>query len=268
MVVLNPRQPGVLEAIDDGNIALGPQIVVRVDLLDILPFEAKDNEIDMLKAIHLVSILLDDSIRRPNRRRYCTGVLIAGWRERICTRMLNGLAKLFYAYGLDVYLEVTAPDFLNDMGKLNYKFLAGMVVRNGTIMENGERRDYFAMDKMKTTTKTFVSQACLRPFLTMMWDTIEDDADLSHAVTRRAHMWCSYHGAIPYFARRSALNDIAEVRSCEEPLAAFQWLKDRRVMNVHDRFRTTRAVSCVTTISMCGVRVLNKHSSRRNSPAL
>ena len=85
---------------------------------------------------------------------------------------------------------------------------------NGTIMEDGERRDYFAMENMKTTTKTFVSQACLRPFLTMMWDTIDDDANVSHAIIRRAHMWCSYHGAIPYFSRRCALKDISEVRSC------------------------------------------------------
>lgn len=242
MVVLDPGQPGVLEAIDDESIAFGPHIIARLDLHHILPFAAKDDEIDMLKAVHLVSLALNNGIRRPDQRRYCTGVLIAGWRERICLRMLSSLAKLFHTYGLDVFLEVEAPNFLNDVGKLDFNLLAGMVVRNGTIMENGERRDYFAMDKMKTTTKTFVSQACLRPFLTMMWDTIDDDAELSHAVTRRAHMWCNYHGATPYFARRSALMDIAEVRSCEEPLAAFQWLKERRVMAVHDRSRTTRIV--------------------------
>lgn len=245
MVVLDPRKPGVLEAIDDDSVTLGPHIIARVDLVSVLPFSAKDSEIDMLKAVHLVSLILTDAIRKPQRRRYCTGVLIAGWRERLSTRMLNGFAKLFSSYGLDVYLEIGAPDFLNNVGKLNLKLFAGMVVRNGTILENGERRDYFAMENMKTTTKTFVSQACLRPFLTMMWDTIDDDADLSHAVTRRAHMWCSYHGAVPYFVRRCALEDIAEVRSCEEPLAAFQWLKERRVMAVHDKFRTTRVVSCI-----------------------
>jgi hypothetical protein len=247
MVVLDPGQPGILEAISDESIALGPHIITRLDLSKIIPSVAKDSEIDMLKAVHLVSVFLDDSLRRPKQRRYCTGVLVAEWRDRTCIRMLNALAKLFRSYGLDVYLEVAGPDFLHDIGKLNFKFFAGMVLRNGTIMENGERRDYFAMDKMKTTTKAFVSQACLRPFLTMMWDTIDDEADLSHAVTRRAHMWCSYHGAIPYFVRRCALTETTEVRSCEEPLAAFQWLKDRRVMNVHEKFRTTRVVSCMLT---------------------
>ncbi|KAL5424690.1 hypothetical protein PMIN04_003073 [Paraphaeosphaeria minitans] len=243
MVVLDLGQPGVLQAISDESIALGPHLIARLDLFKVLPFVAKDNEIDMLKAIHLISLFLNDAVRRPDQRRYCTGVLVSGWRERTCIRVLNALAKLFRAYGLDVYLEVAGPEFLDEVKKLDFKLVAGMVVRNGTIMENGERRDYFAMDKMKTTTKAFVSQACLRPFLTMMWDTVDDQADLSHAVTRRAHMWCSYHGAIPYFARRCALTDIAEVRSCAEPLAAFQWLKDRRVMNVHEKFRTTRVLS-------------------------
>jgi len=244
MVVLDYSQPGVLDAIDDNQVPLGPHIIARLDLLRILPFEAKDNEIDMLKAVHLVSVVLNNAVRQSGQRRYCTGILIAGWRQRLSIQMLSGLSKLFHAHGLNVFLEVASPDFLEGAGKINLKLFAGIVVRNGTIMQNGERRDFFAMDKMKSTTKAFVSQACLRPFMTMMWDTIDDDADLSHAVARRAHMWCSYHGATPYFVRQSALDDIKEVRSCEEPLAAFQWLKNRRVMNVHEKFRTTRIVSC------------------------
>jgi hypothetical protein len=241
--VLDHSKPGVLEAVNDEDVALGPHIIARMDLLQVLPFVATDNEINMQKAVYLASEVVQKYLRLPDQRRYFTGVLIAGWRERVRTPLLNGIAKLLSAYGLEVYLEVGPPDYLDKVEKLNLGLFAGIIVRNGTILENGERRDFFAMDKMKTTTKAFVSQACLRPFLTMMWDTIDDDADLTHAVTRRAHMWCSYHGAIPYFVRRCALTNMSEVRSCEEPLAAFQWLKDRRVMNVHEKFRTMRTVS-------------------------
>ncbi|KAF1955380.1 hypothetical protein CC80DRAFT_93164 [Byssothecium circinans] len=243
IVILDYRKLGVLEAVDDQSVTLGPHIIARLDLLQLVPFMATENELDMYRVVYIMSNILQESLRKPDQRRYCTGVLISGWRERLCTPLLNGLAKLFAAHGLGVFLEIGPPDYLEDVRKLNWKLFAGVVVRNGTIVQNGERRDFFAMDKMKTTTKAFVSQACLRPFITMMWDTITDDADLSHAVTRRAHMWCSYHGAIPYFARQGALTDISEVRSCEEPLAAFQWLKGRRVMNVHEKFRTTRVLS-------------------------
>jgi hypothetical protein len=241
-IILDHRKPGVLEVVNDEDVALGPHIIARLDLEQILTFMATENELDMYRVVYVMSNILQESLRQPDQRRYFTGVLIAGWRERLRTPLLLGITKLFAAHGLGVFLEIGPPDYLDSIKKLDLKLFAGVVVRNGTIVQNGERRDFFAMDKMKTTTKAFVSQACLRPFITMMWDTIADDADLSHAVTRRAHMWCSYHGAIPYFARQCALTDLTEVRSCTEPLAAFQWLKDRRVMSVHDKFRTTRIV--------------------------
>jgi hypothetical protein len=212
-------------------------------LVEILDFSAIDNEIDMLKACYLFFKVIKQALRQPDQKRYFTGVLVAGWRERLSIPMLHALAKLCSASGLDVFLEIGPPDYLDEVEKLNLRLFAGVVVRNGTILQNGERRDFFAMDKMKSTTKAFVSESCMRPFSVMMWDTVDDDVDLSHAVARRAHMWCSYHGAVPFLARQGAMKDFSLVRSCEEPLAAFQWLKDRKVMAVHDKFRSTRVVS-------------------------
>lgn len=241
-VVLDYCEPGILEAVRDDSIPMGPRIIARLDLLQVINF-ATETELDMSRAIYIISWIVQQTLRIPDQCRYFTGVLIAGWRARISIPLLNGIVKLLAAYGLQVFLEVGCPDFLDGVEKLDYKLFDGLIVRNGTIKANGERRDFFEMDKMKTTTKAFVSQACQRQFITMMWDTIEDNADLSHAVVRRAHMWCNYHGAVPYFARQRALTNVHDIRSCEEPLAAFQWLKDRRVMNVHEKYRTTRVVS-------------------------
>jgi hypothetical protein len=242
-IILDYCEPGVLDAVNHESIPLGPHIIARLDLLQILSFKAANTELDLSRVVYIISKIIQKTLRQPNQRRYFTGVVVAGWQERLSTPLLNGVVKLLAAYGLDVYLEVGPPDFLEGVGKLDIGLISGVIVRNGTIMPNGERRDYFKMDKMKTTTKAFVSQACQRPFLTMMWDTIDDDADLSHAVVRRAHMWCNYHGAVPYFTRHRALTSINDIRSYEEPLAAFQWLKTRRVMNVHEKYRTTRTVS-------------------------
>ncbi|KAF2662496.1 glycosyltransferase family 4 protein [Lophiostoma macrostomum CBS 122681] len=242
-VILDYREPGVLEAVNDESLSLGPHIIARLDLLEILEFSAIENEIDMLKACYLLFKIVKQALRQPDQKRYFTGILVAGWRERLSIPMLHGLAKLCLASGLDVFLEIGPPDYLDKVEKLNLRLFAGVVVRNGTILQNGERRDFFAMDKMKSTTKAFVSESCMRPFSVMMWDTVDDDVDLSHAVARRAHMWCSYHGAVPFLARQGSMKDISLVRSCEEPLAAFQWLKDRKVMAVHDKFRSTRILS-------------------------
>jgi hypothetical protein len=244
-IVLDYRQPGILEMVKDDCVSLGPNIIARLDLFQILSSMAANTEIELSRVVYIISKVIMQNLRQTEQRRYFTGVLVAGWRERLSIPLFNGLMKLLAAYGLDVYLEVGPPEFLDGVEKLDLKSFSGVIVRSGTILSNGERRDYFGMDKMKTTTKAFVSQACQRPFLTMMWDTIDDEADLSHAVVRRAHMWCSYHGAVPYFTRRQALISIYDIRSCQEPLAAFQWLKTRRVMNVHDKYRSTRKVSVV-----------------------
>jgi hypothetical protein len=242
-VVLDYCEPGVLEAVSDDSIPMGPHIIARLDLAQIIKFAAMESELDMSRTVYVLSWTIRQTLRQPDQRRYFTGVLVAGWRGIVSTPLLNGLAKLLSAYGLEIYLEIGDPDFLDGVRKLDLTLFAGMIVRNGTIKANGERRDFFDMDKMKTTTKAFVSQACQRAFVTMMWDTIEDDVALSHAVVRRAHMWCSYHGAIPYFTRQRALTHFSEIRPWEEPLAAFQWLKNRRVMDVHERYRAARIVS-------------------------
>lgn len=242
-VVLDYCEPGVLEAISDGIVPFGPQIIARLDLLQMINFAAMDNDVDMSRTADILSRTIQQTLRQAGKKRYFTGVLIAGWRERVSIPLLNGLAKLLAAHGLDNYLEIGPPDFLDGIEQLELHRFAGVIVRNGTILTSGERRDYFNMEKMKTTTKAFVSQACQRPFFTMMWDTIADDVDLSHAVVRRAHMWCSYHGAVPFLTRHGALTNIDEIGAYEEPLSAFQWLKLRRVMEVHDKYRTARTVS-------------------------
>ena len=247
-VVLDHCEPGVLEAVGDDSVPLGPHIIARVDFLQVLNFQAMDNEVDMLRAVYHVSKVIQTTLRKPDQRRYFTGVLLAGWRERLSTPVLEGLAKLFTAHGLDIFLEIGPPNFLDGLKNFSLKQFAGVVVRNGTILENGERRDFFDMDKMKGTTKAFVSESCMRPFTVMMWDTVDNGVDLSHAVARRAHMWCSYHGALFFSARQAALTDMSLVEPCEEPLAAFQWLKSRKVMAIHEKFRSTRIVSLPISI--------------------
>jgi hypothetical protein len=245
-IILDHNKDGVLEAVGDESIPIGPHIIARLDLAQMISSVVMNNELDMSRIVYVVSWTIQQTLLQPDKSRYFTAVLIAGWRERISPPLFKGLASLFSAHGLEVYLEVAGPDFLDGEEQLDINMFAGMVVRNGTVRENGERRDFFGMDNMKSTTKSFVSQACQRPFVTMMWDTIDDDASLSHAVVR------SYHGAIPYLTRQRALTNVLEICSYAEPLAAFQWLKDRRVMEVHEKYRAARIVSsCPLVLWAC-----------------
>ena len=57
-VVLNYCEPGVLEAVNDESVPFGSHIIARLDLLQVLKFAALDNEVDMLRAVYLVSKII------------------------------------------------------------------------------------------------------------------------------------------------------------------------------------------------------------------
>ncbi|KAF2127910.1 glycosyltransferase family 4 protein [Dothidotthia symphoricarpi CBS 119687] len=237
VIVLDYRATGVLEAVNDENIPLGRQVIARLDLQHLLHsgVVSEDKPLDIVEFIYGV---IQQNLRRSNRRRSFTGVLVSEWRGCISTLLLNGLAHLFSAHGLDVYVEIGPPDFLEGAERLDPSTFAGLVVRGGLIAQDGERRDFFEVDKMETTLRAFLSQARQRALTTLMWETVDNEANPSHATIRWAHRWCRYHGAIFHLTSQRALTNVAHISCYKEPLAAFQWLKDRRVMNVHEKFRT------------------------------
>lgn len=240
-VVLDYSAPGVLEAVNNQDARLGSRIIARLDLRRVSHF-ASVNEDSSLETVNIIFEIIQQKLRRPNQRRYFTGVLVSEWREHISTPLLNGLAKLFSAHGLDVYIEVSSPNFLDGIEGLDLSVLAGSVVRNATLLMNGDRADFFEVDKLKSMIKAFASKACQRPPLILVWDVIEDNVNLSHAVVKRAHKWCRHQGVVFYLTRQRALTNVADIMFYGEPLASFQWLKDQRVMNVHEQFRTAEHV--------------------------
>jgi hypothetical protein len=197
----------------------------------------------LLHGVDVISQKLNDVFEQTNGCRHLRGILLAEWRERLPVSMLDLVAKLISSHDLEVYLQVDPPEFLEGDGSPTLSLFSGLVVRNATILPNGELRDFFQMEKMKSTTKAFVSESCNRRFLVMMMETVDDDVHLSHAVLRRCYMWCGYHGALPWIGRDAYITDATKSGSFAEPLAAFQWLKDRKVMDVHDVFRKTKNVS-------------------------
>ncbi|KAF2808374.1 glycosyl transferase [Mytilinidion resinicola] len=229
-IILDTSQPGVIEALDCVSKQLPQHVIDRLHLEEYLDAKVDHNN-------EVISKKLSEVFNTIQSCGKLTGILIAGWRTM--DNAVDLVAKLISSYGLEVYLEVGPPDFLEGRSP-NLSLFSGLVVKNATILLNGERRDYFEMSKMRSTTKAFVSESCRRPFLVMMWETIDDDARLSHAVLRRSYMWCGYHGALPWIGRTASITDASRYDSFMEPLAAFQWLKDRKVMAIHEVFRTNQ----------------------------
>jgi hypothetical protein len=187
------------------------------------------------KVISLVSATFKDTA--------FSGVLIAGWEERFNLPVFKELASFLSGLGLDIYLETSPPDFLSDGRFLRMNSIAGVVVRNCTILPNGEKRDYFQMEKMQKTVKAFVAESCLRDFVVMAWETVDDKAYLSNATIKRSLQWSNFYSAMAWIGNNSSLTDANLNVPVAEPLGAFEWLKESRVMKVHDTWRANSKIT-------------------------
>jgi hypothetical protein len=249
IVILDPLQQGVLDAIATIRPAGAFSRVGRLYLPDIHSPKHQPDEQDIVLGVEKVRSVLEKGFDYSRRQSSSfTGVLLAGWEDWLPIPVFDALTRYLSSTGLDVYLEIAPPDFLSKVGAPNMENFAGVVVRNGTILPTGDVRDYFQMAVMKSAVKAFVTQTCLREFKVMVWETIDDRISLSHAVTKRCYMWCRYYSAMVFIGSKASLQDAAICVGVPEPLAAFQWLKDQRVMKIHNKWRSTHKV-CLGSIS-------------------
>ncbi len=68
-----------------------------------------------------------------------TGILLAGWGV-FPVPILHEFTKILRDMGLDVYLEISPPAFLEESAILNSNSIAGVVIRNGLSWRTGERQ--------------------------------------------------------------------------------------------------------------------------------
>lgn len=246
LLVLDPSQAGVLDVLADASIRCPQHVLARLDLYQMLSLESKGKETPMLRSLERIIGAIENILGRNGQsgnNGVITGIVFAGWYNLMSTAVLNTLATYVSRLGLNSYLEIVPPHFLDGIMSPDFSLFAGVIIRNGTILPNGEVRDFFQMEKMQSTVREFVSQSCLRKFTVMMWDTVDDRIEVSHAVVKRSYQWCSYHGALTWIGSDASISHTEANIPVAEPLAAFQWLKDQRVMRIHEAYRTNRLVT-------------------------
>jgi hypothetical protein len=245
-IILNPLERNVVAALaqlPDSQSKL-QSIIGRLDIGEILhvPAETKQTEDLLISGVdRLMTIVLTRFQDQEGRSNGFTGILLAGW-EATSTKILHALSEALSNFDLEVYLETSAPKFLDEANVLNSGAISGLVIRSALILENGERRDCFGMETLRTTLKAFVSQSCLRDFTVLIWDTLGDDVVLSNAILKRTFSWCSFYSAVPWIGSQSALFDESIEVVPFEPLSAFDWLKEPCVMELHELWKGKRAV--------------------------
>ena len=238
MIILNPLQPGVVEALS--GLTNPPRYVVgRIDVAELTAGMSETETVKKVEAI--IDVVIKHM--KPTNSGYSVynGVAIANWDESITPIIFNAIIRFLNRLNLNVYNEIAAPRFHNS--EVDVDQLAGMVFLNGSILPNGDRRDYFDLLPMKPTLEIVNAQALLREFTAVMYEVVDEDAQLTNATVKRSFKWCSYYGAVTWIGRKSALTDASVNISVREPDGGFEWMKKDQVVGVHNTWRLNSTVS-------------------------
>jgi glycosyltransferase involved in cell wall biosynthesis len=205
----------------------------RIDLATLVPqHESAD---DVLEELGLV-------IATTSRKPQWSGIVLAGWGDRLDALYMQKLLLVLGKSGLLVYLEAAAPDFLLDDTILSNETVDGLVFRNATILPDGQHRDYFDMEHLRPALRAAVRECCYRNFEVLSWEEVESDTSISSAVLRRGMKWCAFYNIIPWVGTSAALMDVAANLPSHEPLSAFDWLKDDDVMGIQTCWRQNSSI--------------------------
>ncbi|KAL4897630.1 hypothetical protein BDV59DRAFT_47253 [Aspergillus ambiguus] len=226
LLIVDPFRHGTLQALSH---ARGKQLLGRIDF-DCLISKKDSTLMAIEKLDNILTEAFDGSL--------LSGILLVNWEDKFTSPVRGKLFQALRQLGLALYLETAPPEFLKDHKAFQTDAISGVVIRNASILPEGQKRDYFQMQQMQPTIKAFVSESCMRDFVVLAWETIEDDVALSNAVVQRSLQWCNFYSAIPWIGRRSALENATLNVKVIEPLSSFGWLKDADIMKAHDRWRS------------------------------
>ena len=240
MIIVDPLQSGVSEALV-GLKKRPKYVVARIDVSALTAKMNKTERVTKVKAI--IDIAIKHMGRTDAGSSVYNGVVIANWDQSITPGICNEIITFLNGINLNVYNEIRAPRFMDlNNSNIDIRGLAGMVFLNGSILPNGDRRDYFNLLPMKKALEIVAAESCLREFVAVMYDVVDDDANLTNAVVKRSFKWCKYYGAVTWIGRKSGLKNARINISCCEPDSSFEWMRKEKVVYIHHIWRLNSKV--------------------------
>ncbi|RAL10682.1 glycosyltransferase family 4 protein [Aspergillus homomorphus CBS 101889] len=247
VLVVDPLQSGVSNALS--GHCTSPHVLGRLDVQRLVPSDASRSNDEVIQALTTVVQALTTNFRRnPGSSSPFHGVLLAEFHAHFQPVVLNELVKYINHLGLDVWLELAPPEYLGEKQcrEVNMQQVRGIVYRNGTILPDGDRRNYWQMAEMRAAMRVVAAQKARGDSTLAMWDTVSEGVEVSHHVLGRTFKWCNYNSAMIYIGPETALTN-AEIAVAEtvrhEPLGAMMWLKRGEVLEAHDVWRTNNTIS-------------------------
>jgi hypothetical protein len=166
LLIFDPPQPGIVDAMTSGFYPVSSQSLARLDIEYVVGHSERPH---IASLVEWVARHLEHSAKMTGHHCCFTGIIFSNWDNFLPSLVLETFIRFLSSLRLSVYLEVCAPHLLRDVSLAELDDVTGLVICNGTIMQNGEERDAFQMAAMRPTIKVFVSQACLRSFVVLLW---------------------------------------------------------------------------------------------------
>lgn len=246
VLVLDPLQGGILDALSRQSISA--YVLGRLDVRKLVNSERSSDNDEVIRSLGIVAQTLHTFFKRQQDvQSPFKGVLLADCITHFQPVVLNELVKFLNSLGLDVWLEMSPPTFFTERQcrDINMRAIRGAVYRNGTILPDGDRRNYFQMAEMRTALRVTAAQKDMGGSTTVMWETVNDEVEFAHDIVQRTFKWCNYMSAMCWIGPHAALTD-AEIAATKtvalEPLGALMWLKGDEVMSAHNVWRSNARV--------------------------
>ncbi|KAF2216717.1 glycosyltransferase family 4 protein [Cercospora zeae-maydis SCOH1-5] len=247
IVVLDPAQTGVLNAA--ASHCSSAQILGRIDIRSVVDNGATKAEEDLVLALESITNFVSSRFRGSNRMYSpMTAILLANWQSKLPPLVCQELIRHLKGLNFDVYLELSEPEYLTDeeCRHIGMDLIKGLICRNGTILHNGDRRDYYQMSNMRRAQRALAKHMSLGGVVFAMWETLDDMKALSHSVASRSYLWCRFNTALNWIGSELALKDTDAAHKATlagVPLGALMWMKGLEVMTLHDTWRLNDSIA-------------------------
>ncbi|KAI5367114.1 hypothetical protein Slin14017_G021500 [Septoria linicola] len=247
VIVLDPAQAGVLDAAT--SYCPAAQILGRIDVASVVGMHTTSREDGFVLALTKITEFVSSRFRSSDRMYSpLTAVLLSNWQSNLPPIICRELIKHLKSLNFDVYLEACEPEYLteDECRHIGMDMIKGLVCRNGTILRNGDRRDYYQMTNMRRAQRALAKHISLGGIVFAMWETVDDIEDISHAVVNRSYSWCRFNTALSWIGSQGALEDVTVANSDTIPglpLGALMWMKGNDVMTWHDTWRLSASIA-------------------------
>ncbi|KAJ5261171.1 hypothetical protein N7478_011766 [Penicillium angulare] len=252
VIVLDPQQDGVIEALSAGSSA--SHILGRLDVRKLVATaDSGSHRDEVVRAIYVLTQTMVNHLKHPQDvQSKFTGVLLADCSAYFQPVVLNEVVKFINNLGLDVWMEFGPPEYLGERQcrEIDWTSIRGVVYRNGAIRSDGDRCNYFQMEKMRTVMRVVAAQKPIGDSTIAMWETIDNGIEIKHDVLHRSYKWYNYNSAMSWIGPQAALTD-ARTATAEtvvhEPIGALMWMKNEQTLASHDIWRQNENITIGST---------------------